>query len=70
MNKISVFTPSHNPKWLDECYESLKNQTYKNWELIIVDDFSTDDSLKVINRYKAKYPDKIRVIEKNAKDKV
>jgi glycosyltransferase involved in cell wall biosynthesis len=36
MNKISVFTPSHNPKWLDECYESLKNQTYKNWEWIVL----------------------------------
>lgn len=33
---ISVFTPSHNPKWLDECYRSLFEQTNPNWEWIVV----------------------------------
>jgi glycosyltransferase involved in cell wall biosynthesis len=36
MYKISVFTPSHNTKWLDECYESLKKQTYGEWEWIVL----------------------------------
>ena len=34
--KVSIFTPSHNTKWLDECYESLKSQTYENWEWIVL----------------------------------
>lgn len=34
--KVSVFTPSHNVKWLDECYESLQEQTYQDWEWIVL----------------------------------
>ena len=33
---ISVFTPSHNPKWLDEVYESLKAQTNPDWEWVVL----------------------------------
>ena len=33
---ISIFTPTHNPQYLDECLESLLAQTYKNWEWIVV----------------------------------
>ena len=33
---ISVFTPSHDPKYLKEAYESLKAQTYQTWEWIVV----------------------------------
>jgi len=33
---ISVFTPSHDPKYLDEAYESLKNQTYEAWEWVVL----------------------------------
>ena len=33
---ISVFTPSHNPKFLNECYESLKSQTYEAWEWVVL----------------------------------
>lgn len=32
MPKISVFTPSHDPRWLDECYASLAAQTFPDWE--------------------------------------
>lgn len=34
--KISIFTPTHNPKYLNRLYESIKDQTYQNWEWIIV----------------------------------
>lgn len=34
--KISIFTPTHNPKYLDALYQSILEQTYKNWEWIIV----------------------------------
>lgn len=33
---ISVFTPSHNTKWLDECYKSLCEQTYTDWEWVVL----------------------------------
>lgn len=33
---LSVFTPSHNPRWLGECYESLRQQTYEDWEWVVV----------------------------------
>jgi len=32
MPRITVFTPSHDPKFLDDCYESLRQQTFKDWE--------------------------------------
>ena len=34
--KISIFTPSHNPKFLDDAEESVTRQTYENWEWIIL----------------------------------
>jgi len=33
---ISVFTPSHNPLWLDQCHESLRTQTLWDWEWIVL----------------------------------
>lgn len=41
----------NNGKFIGEAIESVINQTYSNWELIIVDDFSSDGSLAVISRY-------------------
>lgn len=46
---ISVIVVSYNhAHFVKKCLDSLLNQTYKNWELIIADDFSTDDSTLVI----------------------
>lgn len=50
--KVSIIMPVYNcEKYLKQALESIKQQTYKNWELIIVDDCSTDNSVKVINDY-------------------
>jgi glycosyltransferase involved in cell wall biosynthesis len=48
--KISIILPAYNSKkdWLIEAIESVKKQTYQNWELCIADDASTDKSLEVI----------------------
>jgi len=34
--KVSIFTPTHNPKWLLEAYSSIKDQTISDWEWIII----------------------------------
>lgn len=57
MNKqslISVIIPVYNvEKYLKICLESVVNQTYKNLEIIIVNDGSTDNSLNIMNKYKS-----------------
>jgi teichuronic acid biosynthesis glycosyltransferase TuaG len=50
--KVSIITPLYNAgRFLLPCIESVLGQTYTNWEMILVDDCSTDDSLKVARRY-------------------
>ena len=62
--KISVIVPVYNQeKYLEECIESIINQTYKNLEIILVDDGSTDDSLKICKKYK-KIDKRIKIVEK------
>ncbi|WP_040278568.1 glycosyltransferase family 2 protein [Psychroserpens damuponensis] len=46
---ISILTPFKNTsQFLTECLESIVNQSHTNWELIIVDDHSTDDSYAIV----------------------
>lgn len=49
---VSIITPSYNTaKFIGKTIESVQNQTYQNWEMIIVDDCSTDNTDEVIDRY-------------------
>lgn len=49
---VSVIMPSYNTaKYIAESIESVINQTYPHWELIIVDDCSTDDTDSVVAKY-------------------
>lgn len=50
---------------LEEAIESLLNQTYTNWNLIMCDDGSKDNTYSVAEAYKKKYPDKIVLIKNN-----
>lgn len=53
MEKISVIMPTYNDcESIKETLDSLMIQTYNNWELVIVDDGSTDNTKKVIEQYK------------------
>lgn len=49
---ISIITPVHNAEdFVSECIESVRNQTYTNWEHILVDDCSSDRSAEIIKSY-------------------
>lgn len=47
---------------MNYCMDSLVNQTISDYEVIAVDDASTDDSLEALREYERKYPEKVRVI--------
>ncbi|WP_249869266.1 glycosyltransferase family 2 protein [Oceanobacillus saliphilus] len=49
---ISVITPSYNAeKFIGYTIESVLNQTYSNWEMVIVDDCSTDNTTSIVKEY-------------------
>ena len=63
---VSIIMPSYNTaKFIEETIDSVLSQTYANWELIIVDDCSTDDTDAVVAKYQ---DDRIRYLknEKNS----
>ena len=49
---ITVLLSVYNgEEWLKECIESILDQTYRNFEFLIIDDGSTDKSLSIIKKY-------------------
>ncbi|QNP72747.1 CDP-glycerol glycerophosphotransferase family protein [Streptomyces roseirectus] len=60
--RLSVVVPVYNVElFLDECLQSLADQTFTDWEAVVVDDGSTDGSLAIAERWAAK-DDRIRVV--------
>ena len=58
---VSIITPSYNSEsFISETILSIQNQTFKNWELIITDDCSSDNSVGVIKSF-IKKDDRIRL---------
>jgi len=52
--KISILITSYNKsKYIRQCIESCLNQTYKNLEIIVIDNYSTDKTSKILNEYKS-----------------
>ena len=50
--KVSIITASYNyEKYIEETIQSVIQQTYTDWELIIVDDGSSDNSIKIIKKF-------------------
>ncbi|MDO5445766.1 MAG: glycosyltransferase, partial [Eubacteriales bacterium] len=59
--KISVIIPVYNAeKFLRSCLDSVLNQTMDDYEVILINDGSTDSSPEIIGEYQEKYPEKIR----------
>ena len=60
---VTVITPLFNAQdFIGETIESVLDQTYQNWEMIIVDDCSTDNSRDIVKKYEAK-ESRIKLIE-------
>lgn len=52
---VSIIVPTYNSaKTLEKCLKSIKNQTYRDIEIIIVDRFSNDETIKIAKRYGCK----------------
>ncbi len=53
---VSIVIPVYNvEKYINRCIDSLLNQTYKNIEIILINDGSQDNSLKILKQYEKKY---------------
>ena len=54
--KISIIIPVYNvEKYLERCLNSIRNQSYDNLEVIMIDDCSTDNSYEICQKYEEKY---------------
>lgn len=64
--KFSVLIPVYNvEKYICECVESVLKQNFSGFEIVLVDDGSTDSSGKICDEFASEFPDKIRVIHKS-----
>ncbi len=62
---VSIITPCYNgAKYLEEPIESVRTQTYFNWEMIIIDDGSKDNSYEVATKY-ASEDERIKCFRQN-----
>jgi hypothetical protein len=60
---VSIIVAAHNvERYLSQCLDSLVNQTLKNIEIIVVDDASQDHSAEMLEAYRSRYPDLVRVV--------
>ena len=61
--KLSIIVPVYNAeKYLHKCVDSILAQTMEDFELILVNDGSKDNSLSIMEEYRNKYPEKIKTL--------
>lgn len=62
--KIGIIVPNYNYEHtVEKCLMSILTQTYQNYEIIFVDDVSTDNSVKIVSDLQNKYKGKIKIVE-------
>lgn len=65
---VSVIMPCYNSEhFVGRAIESVLKQIYQSWELLLVDNNSTDNTKRVLEQYQQKYPDQIRVFSETQK---
>lgn len=63
--RFSIIIPMYQVEdYISECLDSIVNQSYNNFEAIVVDDGSRDNSITIAREYEAQYPNLIRIISK------
>lgn len=68
MRRFSVVVPVYNAeKYLEHCLDSILNQTYQDFEIVIVNDGSTDSSVDICRQYQKKNSEKIILINQDNK---
>ena len=61
--KIGIIVPNYNyAHTLNKCIDSILNQTYQNFEIVYVDDMSTDNSIEIMQNYQVKTLNKIQIV--------
>ena len=61
---VSILIPARNEeRTIAHCLDSLLDQTYSNYEIVVLDDESTDGTWTVITGYAARYPERVRVLK-------
>ncbi len=66
--KISIVVPSYNQgQFIEETLKSIFNQSYKNYQVIVIDGRSQDKTIKILKRYQKKYPEKLTWISEKDK---
>ena len=62
---ISIIVPVYNTSiYLEQCLNSINNQSFKDYEVICVDDGSSDNSLHILKKYEKKYRRKEKFVRK------
>ncbi len=61
---VSVIIPCYNAQeFIHRAVESVLRQTYKDWELLLVDNNSTDNTLSLLRKYEQEHPGKVKVLQ-------
>ena len=64
---LSVIIANYNnEKYLADCLDSVLNQTYKNLEILVCDDYSTDQSLSLLKEYEKRHPSMVRILSNDS----
>ena len=55
-NKVAsiIIRTKNEDKWLEDCVNSIKQQDYKHWEIIVVDNYSSDKTVNICKKYDIK----------------